>query len=337
MQGPSPIALLSSEARRTQAIHRSMLLKQLSSLTFLLRKGLCIRGHKESEGNLIQLLELQSNNCLELKQWLLSNHNLSHDIVNELITLMGNTLLHQRLTNIHAVRCFSVIADETRDISNNEQLAIIICCVDINYDIHEDLIGMVHVLATTSATLTAVIKDVLIHCILPLDLCRDQAYDGAANMMGHLSGVAKQDEQPAAIKVHCLAHSLNLCLQDTAEKCQLIRTALDNTMELCKLIRYSPKRTLLLQECKQELSIGGTGLRPLCPTRWTVRTGAINAVLKNYPTLLQALQTTADTCYNDYGRRANSIFTQLHKFDTYFGLKLSHLIFSGTEQTSINL
>ena len=108
-------------------------------------------------------------------------------------------------------------------------------------------------------------------------------------------------------------------------------------MELCKLIRYSPKHTLLLQECKQELSVGGTGPRPLCPTHWTVRTGAINAVLKNYPALLQALQTTADTCYNDYGRRANCLLTQLQKFDTYFGLKLSHLIFSGTEQTSINL
>ena len=68
-----------------------------------------------------------------------------------------------------------------------------------------------------------------------------------------------------------------------------------------------------------------------------MRTGAINAVLKNYPALLQALQTTAETCYDDYGRRANGLLTQLEKFDTYFGLKLAHLLFSGTEQTSINL
>ena len=57
-----------------------------------------------------------------------------------------------------------------------------------------------------------------------------------------------------------------------------------------------------------------------------MRTGAINAVLKYYPALLQALQTTADTCYNDYGRRANGLLTQLQKFNTYFGLKLSHII-----------
>ena len=39
MQDPSPIVWLSSEARCTQANHRSMLLKQLSSIKFLLRQG----------------------------------------------------------------------------------------------------------------------------------------------------------------------------------------------------------------------------------------------------------------------------------------------------------
>ena len=106
-------------------------------------------------------------------------------------------------------------------------------------------------------------------------------------------------------------------------------------MELSQLIRYAPKCTLVFEQCKKELSIGGTGLRPLCLTRWTVRTGAISAVLKNYAAPWQALQIVAETSYNDYGQRANGLLAQLEKFDTYFGLKLSHLIFSGTEQTSI--
>ena len=112
--------------------------------------------------------------------------------------------------------------------------------------------------------------DVLIRCILLINLCRAQAYDVVHNRP--LSGVAKrlQDEEPAAIKVYYLAHSLNVCLQDTAKKCQPIRHALDNIMELSKLIKRSPKGSLVFQECKEKLSVGGTGLRPLCPTRWTV-------------------------------------------------------------------
>ena len=85
------------------------------------------------------------------------------------------------------------------------------------------------------------------------------------------------------------------------------------------------------------MSIPGTSLRPLCPTRWTVRTAAIESVLRNYPALLEALETISNESYDDYGRRGNGIHTQLERFDTYFGLKISHLVFSATEQTSVAL
>ena len=102
------IEQLSSDAKRTQATRTSMLLKLLSSLRFLLRQGLAIRGHKESEGNLIQLLELQSADCPELKQWMTSNQYLSHGVIDEMITLMGNTLLRKLLASIQAVNGFQL-------------------------------------------------------------------------------------------------------------------------------------------------------------------------------------------------------------------------------------
>ena len=68
-----------------------------------------------------------------------------------------------------------------------------------------------------------------------------------------------------------------------------------------------------------------------------MRTAAIDAVLRNYPALLEAMETISSESHDDYGRRANGILAQLERFDTYFGLKLSHLVFSATEQTSIAL
>lgn len=47
-----------------------MLLKQLSSLRYLLRQGLALRGHDENEGNLVQLLLLRTEDCAGLKGWL---------------------------------------------------------------------------------------------------------------------------------------------------------------------------------------------------------------------------------------------------------------------------
>ena len=174
--------------------------------SILLCQGMAIRGHKEEEGNLVQLMNLWSEDVPGLKRWLEKHQYMSHQVVNEMITLMGNTVLHKLLSNIREACWFTIIADETGDISNHEQLAIAIRWVGSTYDIHEYL--------DTSATLTVAIKDILIRCILPLNNGRGQAYEGALNMMGHLRGVATriQEEQPSDIKVHCLAHCLNLCL-----------------------------------------------------------------------------------------------------------------------------
>ena len=72
------------------------------------------------------------------------------------------------------------------------------------------------------------LKD-LIRCAFPLSLCRGQAYDGASNMQGNRKGVATQirEECPAALPVHCFAHSLNLCLQDAGRQMTFLRDALD--------------------------------------------------------------------------------------------------------------
>ena len=100
-----------------------------------------------------------------------------------------------------------------------------------------------HVPRTDADTLTALLKDVLIHCNLSITLCRGQSYDGAANMSGWLHGVASQIKsvEPTVLYVHCL----NLCLQDAARICAIIRDSLELVIELVKLIKLSQKRSTL--------------------------------------------------------------------------------------------
>jgi len=47
----------------------------------------------------------------------------------------------------------------------------------------------------------------------------------------------KQDE-PKALYVHCLAHSLNLCVQDVSKKFNLLRNTLDFIHNLFQLIKF---------------------------------------------------------------------------------------------------
>lgn len=316
-----------------------MLLKHLSTVKMLLRQGLALRGHTEKEGNLTQLLLLRSEDVPELKKWVSNQRYTSPDIVNEQVNMMGQMILRTLLVKMQAAGWYSILADETRDMSNLEQLTICIRWVDAQYGVHEDFIGLLQVPNTTAATLAAGIKDVLLRCNLPLAQCRGQAYDGAANMSGHRSGVATRllEEEPAALHVHCLAHCLNLCLQDAARKFQPVRDALDLCTEVAKLILWSPKRMQAFLSSKEEFSPDGGNIRPLCPTRWTVREGAIASVLRNYAALQDTLTSVNQECHDDYGRRAGGVLAQMQKFDTYFGLKLSHLVFGATEQLSRTL
>ena len=68
-------------------------------------------------------------------------------------------------------------------------------------------------------------------------------------------------------------------------------------------------------------------LKPLRPTRWTIRTAAISAILSNYETLQATLEQINSETHDDYGRKAGGYLAQMDKFSTFFGLKLAHLVF----------
>ena len=133
----------------------------------------------------MQLLNLRSNDVPELKKWLTDSQYQSSNIISELVKTMGHTVLHEIIGDINKARFFAILADETRDISNAEQLNIVIRWVSEAYEVNEDPIGMVKVPKTTADILYKTILDVLTRCSLPLENCRGQGYDGASNMSGY--------------------------------------------------------------------------------------------------------------------------------------------------------
>ena len=243
LEQESIVATLSNQVKADQKHCREMLLKQLTSLKYLAKQGLAIRRQNDIEGNLLQLLQLRSEDCPGLSRWVNDRKYFSPDILNEQIKLMGLSVLRKVLEEIRGVPWFSIIADEATDVANKEQL-VCIRWVDNDFQIHEDPVELINVSKTDAVTLTSAIKDCLIRLSLPLAQCRGQAYDGASNMSGHLNGVAAkiQSEVPSALFVHCFAHCTNLALQAIGRQCVPVRDALDLVVEIIQLIRYSPKR-----------------------------------------------------------------------------------------------
>lgn len=111
--------------------------------------------------------------------------------------------------------------------------------------------------------------------------------------------------------------------------------------DLLQLIKFSPKRLTLFNNIRKEFALY-TGemetpsLQSLCPTRWTVRNGAINSVLVNYTNLLKILHEVSKG-HDEYASIASGLLEKMQSFNTFFGLKLSHLVFSASEQFSSNL
>ena len=151
--------------------------------------------------------------------------------------------------------------------------------------------------------------------------CRGQGYEGAPAMAGHLSGVAARIKNlcKKAFYIHCNAHSLDLALQDLTCTSLSVSTALNITNEIVNFVKDSPKRLNLL-----DILIGlndYTKLKPLCSTRWTVRASSIHSLLINYSLIKTALKEISEEGGHP-APKANGLIEQMHKFSTYFGLKL---------------
>lgn len=343
LQQPSISSRLNAQTDKLLASRRNALLWQLKAIRLLLHQGLSLRGHDDTCGNLHQLLVMVSGDCADVKSWIYDKRYMSHEIVNEQICIMANTLLRLLLTNISAntPSWYSVIGDEATDVAKREQFNLSIRWVDGNYHISEDPVGLYCLPNTAADTLCKVIKDILIRCSLPLSLCRGQAYDGAANMQGIRNGVATriQRENPAALPVHCLAHSLNLCLQDTGRQILLLRDALDVVKEITQLIKFSPKRSHLfsekLKQCDSESK--GVNIKLLCITRWTARHGALEAILADYSILMETMEDINVTSRDEYGVKAGGILSLMEKFSTLFGIELGYLVFGAAESLSNTL
>jgi len=96
--------MLDASTNEAQKFNREMLMKLLQSIQYLARQGLPLRGHSESpelfQGNLCQLLLLQSEGNPRMKQWLNKKEYTSPEIINDIIQLMGQAVLRKILANI---------------------------------------------------------------------------------------------------------------------------------------------------------------------------------------------------------------------------------------------
>lgn len=85
-----------------------------------------IRSHSVDEGNLSQLLKLRTKDSDTIQTWLNEEKQVSHNIVKELINIMGQEVLGCILNSVKSPNpsWYAIIVDEATDVSKNEQFNI---------------------------------------------------------------------------------------------------------------------------------------------------------------------------------------------------------------------
>lgn len=259
--------MLSTQYANQRRSNTQALVQIFSCIQFLCRQGLPLRGDEdESDGNLQQILKLRAKDDSNLAQWLKRKQNVytSPDIQNEVIKLMGLNILRRIAADCQTSLFLTIMADETTDASNQEQVTLFVRWVTEDLEVHEEFLGLYTVPSIDAGTLVSVIKDTFLRMALSFDKVRGQCYDGASAMSGTKNGVAKKicDVEPRAVYTHCYGHALNLAASDTEKKCKVLKDALDTTHEISKLIKYSPRREAIFRQVKDSVpSDSSAGIR----------------------------------------------------------------------------
>ena len=109
-------------------MNRRILLTILQDLRFVARQGLPVRDDgTESNSNFMQLLHLRAEDNPGIVEWLKRENEtyISKDIRNEMIELMSHACLREIATQLRSSSYLTLMANETTDSSNKEQLVIV--------------------------------------------------------------------------------------------------------------------------------------------------------------------------------------------------------------------
>ena len=241
---------------------------------------------------------------------------LSWKVQNDIISIMGSKIQKQIVSDASKNKFFSILADETSDLSQTEQLSISVRFVK-KYTIHEEFLCFVPVSSITGENLMNVILLELRKLGLNLDHLRDQGYDGASNMSGKFSGVQARVKElyPLALYTHCCSHVLNLVISSASEL-RVISNALSTIGEVCTFLTRSAHQVQALREHIEEETPNANHqrLKLLCPTRWVERHDSTIIFLELFPAIAKTLEDHQDDV-SQVSAKATTILNSIAKIN----------------------
>ncbi|KAL4119484.1 hypothetical protein QTP88_012291 [Uroleucon formosanum] len=312
------------------------------------RQELALRGHKDAgpicfktesepyinEGNFRAILKYKAKDLNHLKHFLESDGRYKYTsakIQNEIISSAGDILLEKIVKEVNSAKCFSVLADETTDISVKEQLVLCVRYVvgsDENVFVCERFLKYIEIHSLTGKDIPSTIVNGLNSCGIDCSNMYGQGYDGASNMSGRFKGTQKivRETCPKALYVHCAAHSLNLAVSTSCD-IQAIRNSLGLVEKMYCFLNTPKRKNVLLSVINEsDMDTRSKSIKHLCATRWVERYTAINDFVELFPYVIQTLEKICE--WNDTTSTDANILMKAMDSEFLISLQVIKVLFS---------
>jgi hypothetical protein len=215
---------------------------------------------------------------------------------------------------------YSLLIDESTDITSTKELAIMIQFYDVHKQISRtEFLCLISLNCFDAKYLRVLILQLLNAYDLSVEFLTGISTDGASVMLGPKKGLCARliKRAPFAIQNHCIAHRLNLAFKDSEQaiedKLEGIRELDYLARELYNFFKRSPKRCLDLEKYARINKIRSYKILKVYDIRWLSKFNALDNIRKNLDPLLSLLHKYASDSDKELATNAKALYTKIRK------------------------
>lgn len=337
------INLINTERKKQVEENRNRLKPIVESIIFLGRQNIPLRGHRDhgnffendleknsivNKGNFRELLHYRINSGDSiLETHLKTTHSkatyISPVVQNELIDCCRIIITEIILKEIKESKFYSVIFDETTDLSHSSQMSLVLRYIHKGV-VKENFIAFIdcHAYVYNTDTINEnnlepklngeILGDTVISLLQKFDLdlkyCVGIGTDGCSVMVSLVRGAVQKIQSHAKNAIHCPCanHALNLSISKSSSV-QSIRNSVGIMKEIIEFFNCSSKRNFVLKTVLD----GQPRLQSLCETRWIERHDSVMLFKKSIPYTIDALTKISEWNELISSSKAKSLLTAL--------------------------